>query len=151
MAALGLRRSAVRSRAVSSREPLERDALRGDLLAQVLDLALGREDAARLGLAAAGHHVLAAEDVAVDGRHRERPAAPTRRGGLEGLGNQRIAHRRLDGRRDTDRRRGPRRSAHACRPLPRTPPCRSPPPAASPAGASDDEAAAAGVFLRAPA
>ena len=45
---------------------LDRPALRVGALAQLLDLALGREDAARFGAHAALDHVEAAEDVAVE-------------------------------------------------------------------------------------
>ena len=55
----------------------------GDPLAQLLDLALGGEDAARLRLVAAGHDVPAAEHVAVDRRHREVHGRRDTRCGLE--------------------------------------------------------------------
>ena len=102
--------------AVSSASVREGDALGGDALAQLLDLALGGEDAARFGLVAAGHHVLAAEDVAFDRRHRERHERRHAGGGLERLRDQRVANRRAQRRREraADARR---RSAGArCRP-----------------------------------
>ena len=43
----------------------------GDPLAQLLDLALGRENAARLGLGAAGDEMAAAEHIAVERRDRD--------------------------------------------------------------------------------
>ena len=64
-------------------QPLQRRPRLGDLLAQLLDLALGREDAARFGLLAAGDHVMAAEDVAFERRHRKRHRRRNARCGLE--------------------------------------------------------------------
>ena len=54
------------------REPHQRLAVGGDAFAQLLDFALGLEDAARFGAPAARHEVRAAEHVSVQRRNRQR-------------------------------------------------------------------------------
>jgi hypothetical protein len=76
---------------------LEGGARGGDLLAQFLDLALGGENAPRLGLLPAGDDMAPAEDVAVERRHRIRHGRRNPRRGLERLGDQRAAHHGLHG------------------------------------------------------
>jgi hypothetical protein len=49
-------------------QPIEDLAVAGDAFAQLLDLTLGCENAARFRLAAAGHEVRATQDVSVQGR-----------------------------------------------------------------------------------
>ena len=71
-------------------------AVVADAIAQLLDLALGLQDAARFLAAPAVDHVRAAEDIAGPGRDRSR-GEPARGGGLVvAVGNPGIADRRAD-------------------------------------------------------
>ena len=74
-------------------QPLERLALDAHPLAQFLDLALGGENAARLDLAAAGDQMAAAQDVAVERRHRHRNDGCQLTRLLERLDDDRFADR----------------------------------------------------------
>ena len=76
---------------------LEGGARVGDLLAQLLDFALGGEDASRLALVAAGDDVAPAEDVAFERGHRIRHRRRNPRRRFERLRDQRAAHHGLDG------------------------------------------------------
>ena len=72
-------------------------AVVADAIAQLLDLALGLQDAARFFAAPAIDHVRAAKDIARPGRDRSR-GEPAGGGGLiVAVGNPGIADRRADG------------------------------------------------------
>ena len=97
----------------------ERNLRLGELLAQFLDLALRRQNAARLGLVAAGHQIAAAEHVALECDHRERHGRCYARSRFKRFGDHGAAHHRLDGLRertaDAHHRRerdGARRDGH---------------------------------------
>ncbi len=75
------------------RQAHQRVTIRGDPIAELLDLALGLEDAARLGEPAAGNQVRAAEDVAVRRRDRQRGLPARHRRAVVALGDARLADR----------------------------------------------------------
>ena len=130
-------------RAVSDGELIETGAKAVDAFSQLLDFALAGENAARLRLVAAGHHMPAAEDVAVERDDRERNQWRDAGGRVERLGDQSAAQHRLDRPREW-----PADANHA---LEWNRPCRHVVTNAGAvsgiAGPSDDEAAPAGIFL----
>ena len=75
---------------------LERGVRFRDPLTQLLDLALGGEDAARLRLFTASHDVTAAEHVALDASQRELHGRRDTGCCLERFRDHRAAHHRLD-------------------------------------------------------